>query len=136
MTTGAAPSEKLPRSVERKLVLCSRALAWLTLAYIAVVTVGPISWRPDFGHMNIERFIGFAVLSFFFVAGYPAHRYLVAIILCSGAVGLELLQLIAPGRDASLVNLLVKLGGCAAGASAGTALTWLVARGRRTPQVR
>lgn len=101
-------------------------LAWLALAYVAVVTIGPVSWRPDFGHMNVERFIGFVVLSFLFVVGYPRHRLLMIGILFGGAIGLELLQLVVPGRDASLFNVLVKLGGCAVGAAAGRLLIWLL----------
>ncbi len=100
--------------------------AWLTLAYVAIVTLGPISWRPDFGHMNIERFGGFAALSFLFAMGYPRARLLTVTVVCVGAVGLELLQLVVPGRDASLFNVLIKIGGCAVGVGVGTALSWLL----------
>lgn len=83
--------------------------------------------------MNIERFIGFGVLSFLFVMGYPRRRLLTVSILCTGAISLELLQLLSPGRDASLFNALVKLGGCAIGAVAGSALIWLLDHTRTTP---
>ena len=86
-------------------------VARLTLAYVIVVTVGPISWRPDFGHMNIERFVGFAVLTLLFSVGYPRRQALIAALLGSGAICLEALQFVAPGRDANFFNLIVKLGG-------------------------
>ena len=84
--------------------------------------------------MNIERFTGFGVLSFLFVMGYPRRRLLTVSILCAGAISLELLQLLAPGRDASLFNVLVKLGGCAIGAATGNALIWLRDHTRPAPR--
>lgn len=134
MTTGHDDSGTRLVPAERSgLVRVFAGLAWLTLAYVAVVTIGPVSWRPDFGHMNVERFIGFGVLSFLFVMGYPRHRLLIVSMLFGGVIGLELLQLVVPGRDASLFNVLVKLGGCAVGTAAGGALIWLLDHTRLAP---
>lgn len=89
----------------------ARPIAWATLAFVVLVTVSPLALRPDFGHVNIERFAGFAALAFLFGLAYPRRLILLCVIVVGVAGLLEYAQLFIPGRDAAMANFLIKMAG-------------------------
>jgi hypothetical protein len=106
-------------------------IPWLILGGIAVVTVSPLSWRPDFGHTNIERFAGFGVLGAAFGVAYPRRLLLVALLIVATAAGLEALQLLIPDRDARISNFVLKAAGGIGGLLAAAVVNrWIAKRGR------
>ena len=101
-----------------------RASAWICLALIALVTLGPLGLRPESGlSPQIERFAAFAVVGALFAAAYPRYILFAALIVLGAAVMLELLQLLAPSRHGRLFDAGVKVAGGMIGLSAG----WIVA---------
>jgi hypothetical protein len=100
--------------------------AWAALVFIAFVTLSPVSWRPDFGHVNVERFVGFGVLALLFGLAYPRRFLLVAVCTFASAGFLEALQLIIKGRDGTLANLFIKVAGGAIGLGVAGLLNWLI----------
>lgn len=106
----------------------ARIIAWACLVLIAVLTVSPVSWRPDFGHVNIERFAAFAVAGVLFGIAYPCRILVVALILVGSAALLELMQFVIPTRDASLSNFVLKAAGGLIGLGAAAAANQLVDR--------
>jgi hypothetical protein len=100
------------------------AAAWGMLALIAFWTLGPVADRPRLGPPQLERFGAYFVLGALFVWAYGRPR-LVASLLVAVAVGLELAQLLVPGRDAGVPDAIAKSLGAIAGAV-------LVAVGRAT----
>jgi hypothetical protein len=100
-----------------------RLLAWALLLGIVFVTLSPLGLRPETGvSPRLERFVAFFILSAAFTLAYPRHLVRVLLLVAIAAIGLELLQLIVPSRDARLSDMLVKLFGGAAGATAGIVL--------------
>ncbi len=99
--------------------LC-RILAWLCVAAIAVVTVGPLSWRPESGvSPQIERFAAFALAGLLFSTAYSRHILIAAAIVIAAAIGSELLQLIEPSRHGRAFDAAVKIGGSVTGLTIG-----------------
>jgi VanZ family protein len=95
--------------------------AWLALAVIAWVTLGPLELRPDISsaHPHFERGLSFLALSFLFVWAYPQRPFAVAALVVFGAVALELFQLLTPHRHGALGDLAVKLAGALIGLPVG-----------------
>ena len=108
-------------------------VAWAVLLALVVATLGPIGIRPSLGlPLKVERFLGFAIVAALFTWAYP-QRWIVILVLASAlAVGLEALQLVAPTRDASAVDAIVKLLGAISGVVAVHLLQPRL-RGRRPP---
>ena len=93
-----------------------RVMPWVLLAVVAGATLVPPEWRPSSGlPLKVERALAFAVLAGMFTLAYPRRWRVIAILICTGAAGLELLQLLVPGRDASPVDAVVKMLGTLAG---------------------
>jgi len=89
-----------------------RVLPWLTLAFIVFATLSSLEMRPKIGGaVHIERFGAFWLLGFLFAAAYSRRIMTVLVLVMAVAVGLELFQLLSPGRHARLSDLLVKLAG-------------------------
>jgi glycopeptide antibiotics resistance protein len=100
-----------------------RLLAWALLLGIVFVTLSPIGLRPETGASpRLERFAAFFILSAAFTLAYPHRLVRVLLLVAAAAIGLELLQLIVPTRDARLSDMLVKLLGGGVGATVGVAL--------------
>jgi len=109
--------------------LVVRALAWLSLIAIVVVTIVPIGLRPhDVLPVDADRALAFAVMAAFFVLAYPRHAALCVLLLLAGAGAIELLQYVTPTRDPRLADAVVK----AAGVSLGALAAISVNRLRRT----
>jgi hypothetical protein len=99
--------------------------AWLVLAGVVIVTIGPRSLRPETAlPLKVERFLGFAVLAAAFTFAYPKQWRLVLALTCIAAVSLEALQLVAPGRDASIVDAAVKTLGAIGGTAGALVVRW------------
>jgi apolipoprotein N-acyltransferase len=102
-----------------------RVAAWLCLAFVAFVTVGPIGVRPVTGlSPQLERLVAFAVVGTLFAAAYPRHIFLAAFVVLGAAALLEVLQLLEPSRHGRLFDAGVKIIGGVVGLSAG----WLFAK--------
>lgn len=89
-----------------------RFAAWVLLAALAIVTIGPISQRPlTLLPANLERFIAWGCVGGIFAAAY-IDRLLVLPFLLIGAAGLfELGQIEILQRHARLADFLVKAAG-------------------------
>jgi hypothetical protein len=107
----------------------TRIMAWLCLAYIAFVTVGPIGVRPVTGvSPQLERLVAFAVVGVLFAAAYPRHIVLAAIVVIGTAILLESLQLLEPSRHGRLFDASVKIAGGLIGLGAGSIFARLTQR--------
>jgi hypothetical protein len=96
--------------------LLLKIAAWLLLGSVVIVTIGPISLRPETVlPLKVERFLGFAVLTAAFAFAYPKNWRAVVVLLCVAAVSLEVFQLVAPGRDAGIADAGVKVLGAITG---------------------
>jgi len=106
-----------------------RILAWLCLAAIAVVTVGPLNWRPESGlSPQIERFAAFALVGLLFSAAYSRHIFIAAAIVIGAAIVFELLQLIEPSRHGRIFDAAVKIVGSMTGLTIGYIFSRLALR--------
>jgi VanZ family protein len=90
-------------------------LAWLVGAAVIVVTLGPVSIRPQFGHPQIERFAGFFILAISWGWAYAKRLRWVFAGVALSAVLLEVAQLLVPGRDAGIPDAVAKIAGAACG---------------------
>lgn len=110
----AGPStEKSGHSAVR---LIAATLAWATLIFIAYATLSPIAQRPHIGSfVQLERFGAFLTIGFLFALAYRRQLLVVLVFMAALALGLEVFQLLAPGRHARLLDLLVKISGGAVG---------------------
>jgi hypothetical protein len=100
-----------------------RVLAWILLAMIVVVTLGPIGVRPVTGaSVALERSFAFMVLGLIFALAYPRHLGWVALLILCATLGLELLQNLRPDRHGRFLHAIVKCGGGMTGLTAG----WLL----------
>jgi hypothetical protein len=121
-TAADAASRDLQRN--RAIIKAGAALAWLVLAAVVFVTLGPLSDRPGFGYPQTERFAGFFVLAAVWTFAYPNRKWAILVISAAGAVGLELAQGLAPDRHPGFPDVLAKL----AGVLVGVALPVLILR--------
>jgi len=103
--------------------------AWLLLVAIAFVTLSPIDLRPQTGHDTAERVLAFAALGAAFGVGYPRRLGFAVAVTCVAAAGLEMAQLLAPGRHARLLDAGEKLAGGLVGVA--IAILWQAFSARR-----
>lgn len=97
--------------------------AWASLAFVAVVTLSPIGMRPVLMPPGYEHFLAFAVIGLLFGLAYPRHWLLIGLAVIGSAIGLELLQLVAPGRHGRLLDLMQKIAGGVCGLTLATLIT-------------
>jgi glycopeptide antibiotics resistance protein len=114
------------------LKLFLRIGAFLLLAGLLLVTLGPVDWRPRIGlSPNRERFLAFVIFGFIFAMAFP-RRFLTATLVVFGtAVAFELGQVFLPNRHGEARDLAFKLAGGAAGLLAGLVAATLLAYVRR-----
>lgn len=93
----------------------AQIVAWGLAAVIVVLTLGPVGLRPQFGHPSMERFAAYLALGAAFSMAYPRHRAWVALAVVCAAFGLELGQLLVPGRDARVPDAMAKAFGAVSG---------------------
>lgn len=102
------------------------AAAWIILLGVVFSTLSPIGLRPHVGGPNYERLLAFAVIGGLFGVAYPQHLLRTALIVVGFALGLEVLQMIIPGRHARLFDALVKSCGGIVGVMAAAILNRLL----------
>ncbi len=119
-STGVPPALRASTGVPpafRGVRTAARVLFWLTLAYVAFVTLSPIAFRPETGFgPDGERFAAFAVASALLMLGYPRHRlaWFAGLVVVAGL--LEAAQNLVEGRHGRWHDFEVKAAGAAAGA--------------------
>ncbi len=95
--------------------------AWACLGFIIYATLSSNSARPELTTTEpalvvfVERFGAYGLLGVLFGSAYPRRLTLVCLLVFSGAILLELLQLLIPDRDARVIDAVEKLAGGAAG---------------------
>lgn len=99
--------------------------AWAGLLAIAVATLSPLGLRPHVAGVSIERFGAFAVVGLLFGLAYPRHLWLVLLLVCGAAIGLEILQQVTPDRHGEVRDAVVKVAGGIAGVTASFAFSAL-----------
>ena len=94
----------------------ARLLFWLVFAYIAVVTLSPIAFRPEtpFG-ADAERFVAFVAVSMILIIAYPTHRLRWVAGLVIAAALLETSQNLVGGRHGRVTDFEVKVCGILCG---------------------
>ena len=102
------------------------AAAWLGLIGIVFSTLSPIGLRPHVGGPNYERLFAFALIGALFGLAYPKHLVRITIIVVGFALGLEILQMIIPGRHGRMFDAVVKSCGAMAGVSVAAMLNRLL----------
>jgi VanZ family protein len=105
--------------------------AWACLIFIIYATLAAVGARPELSLNEpalvvfVERFGAYALLGGLFSLAYRRHLAAVCLLVLGAAVGLELLQLLIPGRDARVIDAVEKLAGGAVGIWAGRAFVSL-----------
>lgn len=101
-----------------------RVGAWVLLAALIVMTLGPIQYRPrTVLPVDIERAGAFFAVGLAFALAYPNHVWWAVLFVITGTIGLEWLQNFRPDRHGREGDAIVKI----AGASIGLAIGWLLA---------
>ena len=90
------------------MILLSRLASIFLLALIVFATLSPIGLRPQIGDPNLERAAAYLLLGAALALGFPRHGFRVAFLVVAIAVGLELLQLIDPGRHGRIQDAAIK----------------------------
>jgi VanZ family protein len=110
-----------------------RLFAWLLAAAVTFATLGPPRFRP---HSNLgqdgEHVLAFVLLGLAFGFAYSRNRLLTAAIAVAGIGLIEILQIWAPGRHATLEDFVVDALAACAGLAIAAALDWAVQRSRRS----
>jgi hypothetical protein len=89
------------------MILLARFTAWIALAAMLLLTLGPASLRPTSAVPHLlEHLSAFVIVGGAFEWAYP-RDWRVAAAAFPLIAGLELLQLVAPGRHARLGDFLV-----------------------------
>ncbi|TAX64135.1 VanZ family protein [Rhizobium leguminosarum] len=104
-----------------------RAIAWVSLATVGLVTIAPLRWRaPMLVSAHADRALTFVVLAMLFAFAYPNDRRAVAIFCILGAVISELSQLISLRRHPKVNDALLKAFGALAGVLIGAVIVQLI----------
>ena len=104
-------------------------LAWTLFGFVVFATLSPPSSRPELTATEppivllIEHAGAFGLVGFLLFLAYPAYHRELSNFIVVAAIGLEVLQLVVPGRDARLSDLLEKLVGAGGGM---LAAVWLL----------
>jgi VanZ family protein len=97
-----------------------QACAWILLMAVAVLSLLPAEYRPAtvLPH-SVEHFSLFLVTGLAFGVGYPERRLFQFAILLFFTAGIELVQLVVPGRHARLSDFMIDALGMTIGLSIG-----------------
>lgn len=113
---------------------CCAALAWVSLAFIVYVTLGPVQQRPHaFSSAALERLAAFACLGFMFVIAYPRRLALVCSLVLGSAGLLEFLQTLSPDRHGRLIDAFEKIVGGSVGIFAASVVLHFLSRDHNWP---
>jgi VanZ family protein len=108
--------------------------AWACLIFIIYATLSHAGWRPRLTTTEpavvvvVERFGAYGLLGLLFCLAYPRRIALVCVLAFGSAVGLELLQIAIPDRDAGVIDAVEKLAGGVAGIASFRALHSIAGR--------
>ena len=93
--------------------------AWASLLAIAIVTVGPISVRPQTSFSpDLERIVAWTCVAGLFAIAYRTRTISILICLVGAAAVFELAQLHALGRHGQMTDFLFKASGVLLGMGA------------------
>ena len=112
----------------------SSVAGWLWLGFIAYATLSPIGERPRLFDIEteltiaVERFGAYGLLGLLLGVAYAHRLMLVVCVILVSSIGFELLQLLVPGRDAGVIDVIEKLAGGIAGVGASRVLPVLSQR--------
>jgi VanZ family protein len=85
-----------------------RFAAWVFIAVLVLLTIAPPSVRPDAGvPHDLEHFASFFAAGALWYMGYPRRLLLCLAFAVLFAGGLELLQMLVPGRHARILDFVV-----------------------------
>ena len=116
---------KLLNSRSFQMRTIARATGWLLVAAIVTMSVIPASSRPVSGAgQNSEHFLVYLATGLAFGFGYAPKFWRLAFSLLTFSAGIELAQLLVPGRHARMSDFLVD----ATAAWLGLLLSWLSIR--------
>lgn len=93
------------------------------IALIALLTLGPVSWRPQLVGANVDRFIGFLILGTFLGLAQPRRFFIVCTVIILVTVFLEYSQSFMRGRHGVLHDFEYKVIGGLLGAGMARAFT-------------
>jgi hypothetical protein len=86
-----------------------RAMAWISLLAVVVMTLGPTDVRPvTLAPPNLERLAAFVVVGMLFGAAYRRNVPILVVALVCAAALLELGQLLVPNRHATALAFMFK----------------------------
>ena len=114
------------RKILTRLITAAAWLAIFAIAYATLTRVGfvygiyyklsPILMHPEMKtYARFEHIIAFAILGALFGLAYPRRIVLVCCIVLGGAALLEMLQTLTPDRHGTLIDMMEKMAGGAAG---------------------
>lgn len=110
----------------------ARAAAWLVMAVIAVLSLVPATARPVTAAPHAVEHAGVFLLDgLAFAVAYAGHERWLSIGAVAFCSGVELAQLMAPGRHARVSDFVVDAIAACAGIFAGTVLMRLAGRHRQ-----
>lgn len=105
-----------------------RAIAWLAVTTVLIVTIGPPGLRPHIWAANAERFAAFLVFGGLFALAYPRRWAATACLVLFTAALLELAQAMVPHRHPTMKDFVIKAIGGEIGVTSGLLLHLLVHR--------
>jgi VanZ family protein len=109
------------------MVRIARALFWLAVIGLAIVTLGPPDWRPRTHEtVDLERFLAFAAAGILLGLAYPSRKLLSGIGLVIFAAALEYGQNYVAGRHGLPHDFEVKATGAVAGVACAAILAALL----------
>lgn len=91
------------------MMLLARLAALILFLAIAFVTLSPIGLRPQTGAPDLERAVAYFLFGAALAVGFPRRPVQGPAVVVLVAAALEALQLVDPGRDARIEDLLVKI---------------------------
>ena len=98
------------RRVDRALMSTGifRMLAWILIGAIVILSLAPPSRPPvTVAPHDLEHFAIFALCGYVFSLGYRSHHLLHAVALVAFAGLIEVLQFVAPGRHARMLDFVI-----------------------------
>jgi VanZ family protein len=110
-----------------------RFAAWVCIVVLVWLTIAPPSARPGSGVPHgLEHFASFFIAGALWYMGYPRRLMLSLALAVVFAGGLELLQLLVPGRHARTVDFVVDT----LGAWSGSVVAFVIVRALTTEALR
>jgi VanZ family protein len=102
----------------------ARLLAWLAVAAVVFLTVGPQQLRPTTGvPHDLEHFLAFSLVGLIFGLGYPGRLATLVPIAVAAAAALETAQLWVPHRHARFSDFVVNALAACVGLALAAAIT-------------